>query len=321
MTKGKQLLIGYACAIGAVILWGFHPVVIRVLIKDGVDPYLIGSMRLFIGSAILSIVALILSAIKRQSYPNINYSKFFWITAISLAANFILFHKGLEFTIASDAILLEAFSPVMVLIIVMIFIPHRIKNIIDYPNLMQTVAIVIIAGSVGSALLLSNNPLGQTIDYNKKLIGDIIEFIAMFAWALVMIGMSEYQKAGENKNVLAYTSQFFFIAAIIMSPFVPWKELSTLQSDQWFWIMILSIFSTGLTYVLWITASKYLEIIPLVTIFNFASIFNVVIESFVFDIAITWNLFLGGALILYSAVRSRLLNEKYKILMKEEPPI
>ena len=62
----KKILIGYLCAIGAVIFWGFHPVLIRILINQGLNPYMIGSLRLFIGSLILAIVLAFLSLIKKS---------------------------------------------------------------------------------------------------------------------------------------------------------------------------------------------------------------------------------------------------------------
>ena len=55
-------------------------------------------------------------------------------------------------------------------------------------------------------------------------------------------------------------------------------------------------------------------------LFNFASIFNVITESVVLNTQISWKLFIGGALILYASMRAKLLNDKYKILTKEESP-
>ncbi|MEK7171312.1 MAG: DMT family transporter [Patescibacteria group bacterium] len=316
----KKILIGYLCAIGAVIFWGFHPVLIRILINQGLNPYMIGSLRLFIGSLILAIVLAFLSLIKKKPYPKVAYSKFFWIIAVSLAANFLLFHKGLEYTTASDAILLEAFSPVIVLVIVMIFFQQKIKHFLYYPGLLQKILFVVMIGLAGSAFLLMNNAKDQVIIYEQKFIGDIIEFIAMFAWALVMIGMHEYHQREKETDILAATAQFLFVAAVIMIPFVPWGEITAISTQQWMWLLVLGTFSTCLTYILWHTASRYLDIFPLVVLFNFASIFNVITESVVLNTQISWKLFIGGALILYASMRAKLLNDKYKILTKEESP-
>lgn len=309
-------MLGYLAGITATIFWGFDTVVIRWLIQQGIDPFLIGALRLYIGSTMIILVTAALRIKKGHISTRIAYTKFFWLTTVGLAANFLLFHKGLEFTIASDAVLLEAFSPVMVLIIVMLFIPNRVKHLLQHPHLPQRILQIIILGSIGSSLLLINDPKDILMTTQSKFIGDIIEFIAMFAWALVLLGMHEYQKREDQHNILAATAQFLFLAAVLISPFVPWGEISFLSPTQWGWILILGVFSTGFSYVLWHFASKLIDIFPLMTIFNLVSVFTVLTESLALGLNITWKLFVGGILILYAAMHAKLINTKYKILEK-----
>lgn len=320
MSPRKKLIIGCACGIGANIFWGFHPVVIRMLINEGVDPFMIADLRLFIGSATLGLLLAIFGAATKTSpFPRIHYSKFFWLVTLSLVANFLLFHKGLKFTIASDAILLEAFAPVMVLIITMIFFQERMKHFERNPTALTQALKIVIVGSIGSALLLLNDPKDLVMNSDNKIIGDLIEFFAMFAWALVLLGMHEYQKREDGKSsILAMTAQFLFIAGILLAVFVPWTQLPQITNEQWMWIFVLGVCSTGFSYILWNIASRYLDIFPLITLFNLASIFNVIIESLVLDLHISWKLFVGGFLILYAATRAKMMNEKYKLMQKDE---
>ena len=317
-AERKKLIIGYSCGILATLFWGFHSVVIRMLIKQGIDPFLIASLRLFIGSAVLSTILFIVSVAKRQKYPRVHYSPFFWLISICLGINFLLFQKGLEFTIASDAVLLEAFSPVMVLLIVMLFLPKRIHHLLIHRGIPHKILWTVIIGSIGSSLLLVNYSTDLLISRNLKLVGDFIEFIAMFVWALVMLGMHEYHKREAGSNILATTSQFLLAAALITSPLGSWSQIVSITPVQWFWISVFGIFSTAGAYVLWHTASKYLDVLPLVVIFNLTSIFTVITESFVLGFTISWKVFLGGALILYAAMNAKILNTKYKILERDE---
>lgn len=312
----KNLVLGYFCGIMATVLWGFHTVVIRWLIQQGIDPFMVSVLRLLIGSFILSLFALKHTITTWRKRPSIKYSKFFWVITVSLAMNFILFHKGLEFTIASNAILLEAFSPVMVIIILMLFIPERMKHLIEQKGMPQAILRIVVMGSIGSSLLLINDPKDLLIKSDVKFIGDIIEFAAMFFWALVMLGMHEYQKRNDNPNILMSTAQFLFVAALIVSPFVPWKEILLISPIQWIWIMILGTFSTGISYALWHLASKHLDVFPLITLFNFASIFTVITESIVLKLVISWKLVVGGALILYAAMKAKIINAKYEMEVK-----
>ncbi|MBI5413577.1 DMT family transporter [Candidatus Peregrinibacteria bacterium] len=318
--NSKKILIGYVCAVSASFLWGFHSVAIRWLIKDGVNPFLIGDLRLLIGSAALALTVLIWDLAMRKPVSSlcVPYSKFFWLIAISLAANFLFFHKGLEYTIASDAILLEAFSPVMVLLIMMIFIPQRIHHLIKHPELPKRVIQTVIIGSIGSALLLINDPKDILTASSVKLMGDVIEFVAMIAWALVLLSMHEYQQREKNHNSLAATAQFLFFAGLFLAPFVPWIEVTKITGQEFFWIMVLGIGSTSMSYSLWHVASKYLDIFPLLTIFNLASIFTVITESMVLGLKVSWTLLIGGAFILYAAMKAKLINSQYRIMEEKE---
>lgn len=321
MPFERKKIIGYLAGIFAALFWGFDTVVIRWIIHEGVSPFLVGISRLIIGSATLSIIVVITNIVRKKSlFPRIHYSPFFWLITISLALNFILFHKGLSYTIASNAVLIEAFSPVAVLIIVMLFLPGRIAHLIKPGKLPQKVLQIVVIGSIGSSLLLINDPKDFLTSNNVKLIGDIMEFIAMFAWAFVMLGMHEYQQREERADILGVTAQFLFLAAFLLAPFTPWYELMHLSSMQWIWLIILGVFSTGAAYALWHIASKYLDIFPLMTIFNLVSIFTVITESYFLGLQFSWKLFAGGIMILYAAMHAKWLNEKYRLLEKEIPP-
>ncbi|MBI2638679.1 DMT family transporter [Candidatus Peregrinibacteria bacterium] len=312
-SERKKLLRGYACGISAALLWGFHAVLIRVLIKQGVDPFLIGALRLFIGSTTLAVLVGGFSVLKRKKIPSIRYSKFFWFIAFSLAANFLLFHKGMEFTTASDAILLEAFSPVMGLVLAMVFFPLRIDYLMKHPGLPQKIILIIVLGSIGSAFILMNDAQNLFITNEAKFTGDMIEFAAMFAWALVMLSVHEYQKRDPNQNSLAVAAQYLFVGGVIMMPFVEWTQLAAITQTQWMWIFVLGVFSTGIAYFLWHIASNNLDVFPLMTIFNFVSVFNVTMETIVLGLKLSWKLLLGGLLVLYAAVKAEMINAKYKI--------
>lgn len=321
MTPERKKIIGYLAGIFATIFWGFDTVVIRWIIHEGVSPFLVGISRLIIGSAVLSIGVVIANfARKKAIFPRIHYSPFFWLITIGLAVNFILFHKGLSYTIASNAVLLEAFSPVAVLVIIMLFLPQRMTHLMKSSNLPQKVLQIVVVGSIGSSLLLINDPKDFLTSSNVKLIGDTMEFIAMFAWALVLLGMHEYQQREEHTNILGVTAQFLFLAAIILAPFTPWNELMDISPIQWVWLIILGVFSTGAAYALWHVASKYLDVFPLMTIFNLVSIFTVITESYFLGLQFSWKLFTGGIMILYAAMHAKWLNEKYRLLEKEIPP-
>ncbi|PIQ77644.1 hypothetical protein COV82_03440 [Candidatus Peregrinibacteria bacterium CG11_big_fil_rev_8_21_14_0_20_46_8] len=314
----KKMIIGYSAAGVSAFFWGIHAVIIRILINQGVDPILIAALRLYIGAGVIALVLLIWKGLRKEKALEIVYSRLFWIITASLAVNFVLFQKGLEFTIASNAVLLEAFAPVMVLILALLFLPQRVAHLTNRYRGVQKILQIVIIGSIGSSLLLINDPQDLLSTNENKLIGDLLEFIAMFAFALFIMGVHEYHTRFKSHNALLVSSQIFIFAAILITPFAMWNQLPSITSMQWFWITMIGIFSTGVAYVAWHIASKYLDIIPLITIFNLVSIFTIISESLVLGLNISWKLIVGSILILFAAYQAKILNAEYRLIEKEE---
>lgn len=315
--NSNSLLRGYLAAIGSAIFWGVDAVIIRILVVQGIDPTLVAFLRLSIGAASIGLCLLLIPHLRRSA-GSIVYSKLFWMISVSLAVNFILFQLGLKFTIASDAVLLEAFAPVMVLILAMIFFRSRVAHLVRSGETIQRVFNLVIIGSIGSSLLLINDPKDILSANENKLWGDLIEFLGMFAWALFLIGIHEYHDRYKNLSPLAVSVNIFIVGALILLPFTEVRQIMQLNGEQWLWLGFLGIFSTGIAYVLWHEASKRLDILPLMTIFNLVSIFTILTESIVLRLTLSWKLLLGSALILWAAYQASLLNAKYRLLEKEE---
>ncbi len=156
-TLLKQKWIGYACALLASFFLGFHSIIIRYLELQSVNTYVIISSRLFIGSTFLAFFILLQRLWKKEKLwqpGKFHYDKFFWLAAVGLGLNFVFFHQGLQYTIASDAILLETFSSVMVLLLLMIFSPQTAKKFQQKKPLLTKLFLLVLMGSIGSTLLI-----------------------------------------------------------------------------------------------------------------------------------------------------------------------
>src|SRR5579883_2059022 len=116
----SAVLKGYIAGLLASFFWGIHSVIIRHLTEQGISPYLIAGLRLYIGALTLFLingVEWLVHARKKQAPEPFKFNNFFWIAALSLGINFLFFQGGLAYTLASDANLIQNFSPVAVLII------------------------------------------------------------------------------------------------------------------------------------------------------------------------------------------------------------
>ncbi len=315
--EAKNKLIGFICALTATFFWGFHAIVIRYLEQQHVNTYLISTSRLFIGSFFLTAFILISRFIKREKLlqpDKFVYGKFFWLAACGLGLNFIFFHQGLNYTIASDAILLEAFSSVMVLVLMVIFFPNRNPVLKNRKNLLSRLFLLVIAGSIGSALLIINQPHDSVVTVNSKMIGDFLEFFAMIFFALFFIGSSEHKKINTKATSIETSARFLFVAGLIVSLTLPLgltrDEIVNVTLTQWLLIFGIGIFSTGVTYTLWYHAAKYLDVVALTLLFNLSSIFTVLWEAIFFKLNISWYILIGAALILYSSFSAEMITSK-----------
>lgn len=321
-TLLRQKYIGYICAFLAAFFLGFHSIIIRYLELQQVNPYLIITSRLFIGAFFLTIFVFMQRLWKREKMfqpGKFRYGKFFWIAAVGLGLNFIFFHQGLNYTIASNAILLETFSSVMVLLLILVFFPEKAKNFQSKRPLLTRLFFLVILGSIGSTLLIVHTPEDIVPQHNMKMLGDLLEFVAMLFFALFFIGSSEHRKENSEANPLETSRRFLFVAGCMVAVLLPFsisfESIARMTLEQWLFILLIGILSTGITYTLWYHASKYLNVVSLALMFNLSSVFTVLWESVFFKLQISWSIILGAALIMYASVSAEMIMSKK---MKEE---
>lgn len=314
-----KIFLGYICAVSAALFWGFHTIVIRYLTASNVPALGIAAIRLFIASALLTILLILFGFSKKgRMFEKFPYEKFFWFTVFGLTVNFFLFHIGLKYTIASDAILLEALSPVIVLVLIILFLPARIRHLQRETNVLRKILFIFLAGAIGSSLLLINDPKDLLLQGELKLKGDLLEFGAMFFFALFMLGSHEFQQRHPETHPFKITAHLFFFCGLFLAPFVPWNFLFHLTTLQWIWILILSVFSTAISYALWQTATKYLDVLPLVLLFCLSSVFTVLIESIVFRLEVSPKLIVGALLILTASIVTQIMTARRKLISPQE---
>lgn len=306
-----KIFIGYVCGITAAMFWGFHAVLIRYLVSQEVPAVGVAAFRLLTGSIILAVISTAVSAAKRKgtSIP-FPYGIFFWMAVLGLAVNFLFFHVGLKYTIASDAILIEALAPVTVFALALFLLRERIAHLRAGFDSLRKILFIFIMATIGASLLLINDPKDILIQSDLKLRGDLWEFGAMLFFALFMVGSHEFQQRNPTVHPFRMTSRLFLFSGIMLVPFVPWSFLWTLTEIQWIWLLVLTVFSTVLNYSLWQIASKYLHILPMALLFSLSSVFTVIVESFVFNLEISLKFLIGGILILGASIYTQILDAK-----------
>jgi drug/metabolite transporter (DMT)-like permease len=320
--KVTPRVTGYLACLMAAILWGIHSVIIRYLTEQGVSPYLIAGSRLYIGTITIFIILNFLKIFKGQrkiTQAKLHFeSKFFWLAALSLGINFLFFQVGLKYTLASDANLIENFSPVVVLVIGTIILKHRIQEIAPTQKYWTSVFQIVIVGSIGASLILINDPKDMFVANDLKMLGDGIEFIAMLFFSIFIICSSEYAKTENSMSSLKTTMMTLLVAAIPVSLFVPFADFAKLTLEQWGWITFIGVFSTGFAYLFWHIASKRLNVIPLSLTSVYIGIVTVLSEVLFLKLALDIKLIIGGILMLSASVAAEIVNNKAMEYVKKQ---
>jgi len=313
----KKKLIGYVCGLLAAIFWGVHSVMIRFMTSEGISPFLIAGSRLYVGVATLFVILVIRSLIKRKKiFEKIEFNKFFWIAGIVLGLNFLLFQLGLKYTYASDANLIQNFAPVAVLIISTIFFSHRIKQFSNTSERWWLTLFIIVVGSIGASLILTNNSNEVLSEGATKGFGDLIEFAAMGLFALFIIASNEFGRKNEGKSSLQITLFTLAVAAIPVSFFVPFDQFTKISVEQLEYMIFIGVFSTGIAYALWNKAAQYLSVIPLGLNIIYIGIITVFSEIIFLDLQLSWKIAAGGLLMLLASVSAEVVSSTYK----KDPP-
>jgi drug/metabolite transporter (DMT)-like permease len=311
----SSTFIGYGAGLLASFFWGIHSVMIRHLTEQGVSPNLIAGLRLYIGTLTLLVIFGIQRTWNiRKKLPPLTFTpnRLFWIAAVSLGVNFLFFQTGLRYTLASDANLIQNFSPVAVLIISTIFISHRIREIAPNKVFWTKVFQIVLLGSIGASLVLVNDSNNTIVTNNLKFFGDFLEFAGMVFFSIFVICSSEYAKVEKNVPSLFLTMLTLAVAAIPVSFFVPFGELFRLNAQQWFEMLFIGVFSTGVAYWLWHIASKRLNVIPLTLNLVYIGIITIVSEVLFLKIALDWKFVLGGFLMIIASVAAEIINLQAK---------
>lgn len=274
----------------AAFFWGTHSVIVRYLTQD-IHGITIAVARLYIAAFVLFIF---LRVKKQPVLTNIKDTKFL-LTLFGVATNFVFFHIGLEFTSASNAILLENIAPVFVLIFLYLILKEKIRRI-------DLIASVVTIFGV-CFTVLHDIALG-----GEKFHGDLLEILAAITWAVFVVASS---KALVNITTpierIGFLFNIFILSAIILTPFVFFYSAAITLKDVIF-IILLGVFPTAIAYLLWYEAVARVSTISAALIFNLSIVFTFINAYIFLGEKILPNMIIGAVFIIAGITLSKLGN-------------
>ncbi|PDY47252.1 EamA family transporter [Bacillus pseudomycoides] len=249
--------------------------------------------------ALRFIIAFLLSGIvfyKHLSKIDFRTIKYAFILAAILFIVYIFATFGTKYTSVSNAGFLMSLTVIFIPVLSSIFLKQR-------PEKKVILGIVLTIVGIGLLTLNSQFKIGY---------GDILCILCALFYAIHIIITGTITKQVNSISLGVLQLGFVGLFSIIFSMFMENPKLpSTVES--WFSILVLSIFCTGMAFIVQIIAQKYTSPTHTGLIFSLEPVFSAGFAFFFTGETLTVKGYLGATLILLSVVIAEL---DFKSLLK-----
>jgi len=272
---GSGMLYGLLAA----FFWGTHSVIVRHLDMD-MGGVAVACLRLYIAA-----LTLLLVLRYRKYQVTIAYrDKTFLVTMLAVTINFIFFHIGLEYTNASNAMVLENTAPFFVIFGLFLFWRHK-------PAPLELTAVVLAV--IGVIFTVRQDfVLG-----GSGRVGDLLEIAAGVTWAVFIVGSSRAlsQTSGINER-MNYLFGIFLLSAVLLTPFLFFTSYNVDLLDILL-LVLLGVLPTAIACMLWYEAAARVSTVTAALLFSLSIVFTFFFAYIFLGEEIVPDMIIGGALI------------------------
>jgi drug/metabolite transporter (DMT)-like permease len=232
-TSGKWRL-GLALSLLTVLLWGVLPIALSVAL-EALDAYTVTWFRFLVSFGLLAVY---LTA--KQEFPPLHKLRatplgLLAIAIVFLAANYILFLLGLEYTSPANTQVLIQLAPVLMGLGGLFVFKERY-------TLSQWIGLAVL--TLGFALFFHEKLTTSITAQGKYLIGCGFIIVASATWAIYALAQKQLLQKLPSSNIMLL---IYGGCAILFSPFVTIKPIFTLNPLQW-GMLIFSALNTVVAY-------------------------------------------------------------------------
>ncbi|MEX0279467.1 MAG: DMT family transporter [Ruegeria sp.] len=272
------LVLGFAAA----FLWGTHSVIVRYLTSD------LGGLQIAVSR--LFIAALAIYAILRVLRGSVSIQLSDWnlrLAVLSTVVNYVLFHIGLEYTGAANAMVLENTAPFFVLVFLYFFAKAPVG---------RTEFLATFLAILGVFLTVFQDFQGG----GDPLLGDVMEIGAGLSWAVFLISSSRaMQTSRSTVERLNFLFGVFLCSAILMAPAAIFS-MQVPSAEDVFFLVLLGVLPTALAYYLWYEAAARLSTLTATLLFASSVVFTFINAAVFLGAAITVPAVVGATLIVFA---------------------
>ncbi|WP_171207689.1 MULTISPECIES: DMT family transporter [unclassified Ruegeria] len=263
----------------AAFLWGTHSVIVRFLTSD-LGGLQIAVMRLFI--AALAIYGMLRLMRARPSVKLRDWN--FRLAVLATVVNYILFHIGLEYTGAANAMVLENTAPFFVLVFLYFFANASVG---------RTEVLATALAIFGVFLTVFRDIEGG----GDPLFGDLLEIGAGLSWAVFLITSSRAMQSSQTTTErLNFLFGIFLCSGILLMPLAAFS-LKAPSAEDWVFLFLLGILPTAMAYYFWYEAAARVSTLTATLLFAASVVFTFVNSAIFLGATITLLEIIGAALI------------------------
>ena len=270
-----------------VLASGTH--IVAKVIAGTMDPFTLTLVRSLISAVIMSGILLLRGGFPKIAREDRNLVLFLSFLAIPVNQFFFLF--GMRYTIPSNAALLYATTPILVLLLSWMFLGERLTG-------RKIVGVVV--GFIGVVVVIFERGVSASMEF---LLGNLLIAVAVVAWGLYSVFgkrlISRYGAVGASSLTLIYGTVMFFPIGIWSTVSYPYATLTT---SNWGEILYLAIITSVVSYFLWYFALGRIEAGKAALFANFQPVLTTVLMVVLLGQGITLAFVVGGSLALLGVV-------------------
>lgn len=272
-------------------LWGIHGPAGRYLALNGVDMYFVAGTRLLIGAATFAVFL----AFRRGFSFSIkgHVRDIIMVSVVGLFLNTLFYHLSLNWIPGTLVMILENLSPVFVMLFAWVLASKRPEKRHVYALLLSFTGIALIIAGKGEFSVDGTDTLPGIVFGIAA--GITLAFYYFFSGELV-----EKTKDDPDK-MISLLMLIFLIASVFMLPFVFSATDLPKNRVEWFWLIEMGIFQSGLAYIFLNYALRYVSSSTASIFFLFTILFTTINEILFLDLSLNIHLIVGSLLIIVAA--------------------
>ncbi len=281
----------YAVLVAQSLMASGTHIVAKVVVHD-VEPFTLTVIRTVISASAMGLILLVRG--KRPGVRREDYAAFFWLALLAVPLNQFLFLYGMEYTIPSNAALLYATTPVIVLVFSHYFLGESLSRF--------KIAGVAL-GFTGVTIVIFERGLSASKEF---VFGNLVIFVAVLAWALYTVyGRKMIVKYGAiETSCLTLIGGTILFLPIGIVPAVHF-DYQTLSTANWLQIGYLGIVTSVISYLLWYFALGRLEAGKVALFSNFQPIIVTVLAVTLLGQSVTLPFVIGGVIAIAGVIAAQ----------------